>query len=140
MKRYLPVFVALAMSLMSSAFVPSLKAGARDKKTTISISQPISVKGVTLPPGQYVLRLQDYLYGRDLVYIFNGEDTRLIATVPAIHAYRLDATDKSEFSFYESSAGQPAALHTWFFPGDNYGFEFLHRQNSVAAESGAAGN
>src|ERR1700683_1917952 len=120
MKRYLPVFAVLAMSLMNSAFVPSLKAGESDKKTTISISQPITVKGTILPAGQYVLKLDDSLYGRDVVYIFNSKETRLITTVVALHAYRLDATDKTEFSFYESSAREPAALHTWFFPGDDY--------------------
>jgi hypothetical protein len=140
MKRHLPVFAALAMSLMSSAFVPSLKAGESDKKTIISTSQPITVNGTILPAGQYVLKLQDSLYDRDIVYIFNSGETRLITTVRAINAYRLDPTDKSEFSFYESSAGQPAALHQWFFPGDNYGFEFLHPQHPVAAESGAAGH
>jgi hypothetical protein len=140
MKRHLTIFAALAMNLTSSAFAPSLKADEWDKKTTISISQPIAVKGTILPAGQYVLRRDDSIYGRDVVYIFNSKGTRLITTVVAIHAYRLDATNKSEFSFYASSAGQPAALHTWFFPGDNYGFEFLQRQNPVAAEFGAAGN
>ena len=53
----------------------------------------------------------------------------------AIHAYRQQLTDKSEFSFYDSHAGQPAALHTWFYPGDNSGFEFLQPQHTAAAES-----
>jgi hypothetical protein len=97
------------MSLMSSAFVPSLKAGESDKKTIISISQPITVNGKILPAGQYVLRLPDFLTGRDLVYIFSGDETRLITTVLAFHAYRLDPTNKSDFSFYDSPAGQPAA-------------------------------
>ena len=125
MKRYLTVFAALTMSLMSSAFVPSLKASEWDKKTIITISQPVTVEGTLLPAGQYVLKLQDSSSGQDVVYIFNGEETRLITTVLAIHAYRLQPTGKSEFSFYESPAGQPAALHTWFYPGDNGGLEFL---------------
>jgi hypothetical protein len=125
MKRYLPVFAALAMSLMSSVFVPSLKASESDKKTIITISQPVAVQGTILPAGQYVLKIQDSFSSQDIVYIFNSEETRLITTVLAIHAYRLQPTGKSEFSFYESPAGQPAALRTWFYPGDNSGFEFL---------------
>ena len=125
MKRYLTVFAALAMSLMSSAFVPSLKASEWDKKTIITISQPVTVEGTLLPAGQYVLKLQDSSASRDVIYIFNGEGTRLITTVLAIPAYRLEPTGKSEFSFYESPTGQPAALHRWFYPGDNSGFEFL---------------
>jgi hypothetical protein len=140
MKRNLPVFAALAMSLMSGAFAPSLKADESDKKTTISISQPITVNGKRLPAGHYVLRLPDFLTGRDLVYIFSGDETRLITTVLAFHAYRLDPTDKNNFSFYGSPAGQPAALHKWFYQGDNYGLEFLRPQHTVAAEPTPAGN
>jgi hypothetical protein len=139
MKRNLPVFAALAMSLISSAFVPSLKAGEWDKKTTLTISQPVAVQGTILPAGQYVLRVQDSS-SLNVVYILNSEETQLIITVLASHADRLQPTDKSEFSFYESPSGQPAALHLWFYPGDNYGFEFLRPQPRVAAESSAAGN
>src|SRR5580658_4234910 len=119
MKRYLPVFAALAMSLMSSALVPSLKASEEDKKTIITISQPISVEGTILPAGRYVLRLLSYSSGRNVVYVFNAKETRLITTILAIHASRLRPTDDSEFKFYDASAGQPAALHTWFYPGDD---------------------
>ena len=125
MKSHLTIFAALAMSLMSSTLVPSLKASESDKKTIITISQPVTVEGTLLPAGQYVLKMQDSSSSQDVVYIFNGEQTRLVTTVLAIHAYRLQPTDKSEFSFYESPTGQPAALHRWFYPGDNSGFEFL---------------
>ena len=140
MKRYLPVFAALATNLISSAFVPSLQASESDKKTIITISQPVAVEGTILPAGQYVLRLLDSLSKRDLVYIFNAEETQLISTVRAIHADRLEPTGKSEFSFYEAPAGQPTALHTWFYPGDLSGFEFLKPQHTAAVQSSSAGN
>jgi hypothetical protein len=125
MTRYLPVFAALAMSLMSSAFVPSLKASESDEKTIITISQPMAVQGKVLPAGQYVLKLQDSFPSRNVIFIFNGDETQLIDTILAIHADRLQPSDKSEFSFYGTREGQPAALHTWFYPGDTSGFEFL---------------
>ena len=138
MKSNLPVFAALAISLMSSAFVPSLKASEFDKKTIINISQSIAVEGTILPAGQYILRLLNSSSGLDAVYVFNGDETRLITTVLANHAYRLQPTGESEFSFYESRAGQFTALHTWFYPGDDNGFEFLQSQQMVAAGSSAA--
>jgi len=138
MFRYIAVFAALAMSLMSSVFVPSLRASVSDKKTIINVSQPIVVEGTLLQAGQYVLKLQDSSPGRDVVYIYNGEETRLITTVLAIRAYRLQPTGETEFSFYEAPAGQHPALHTWFYPGDNSGFEFLPRVHASAAQSGEA--
>ena len=138
MKHNLPVFAALAISLMSSASVLSLKASEFDKKTIITISQPVAVQGTILPAGQYVLKLQDLWSTRDLVSIFNGDETRLIVTVQPLHATRQESADKSDFSFYNSPAGQPAALRTWFYTGDPDGFEFVRTQPMVAAASSAA--
>jgi hypothetical protein len=140
MRRYLPVFAALATSLMSSVFVPSLKASESDEKTIITISQPIDMQGTVLPAGQYVLKLLESPSNRSIIYVFNSEESRLMTTVQAIHAYRLDSTDKSSFSFYGSSAGQPVALHTWFYPGETSGFEFLQGKHTAAAESGGRGH
>jgi hypothetical protein len=140
MKSYLHVYGALATRLISGACILSLKADEFDKKTIITISQPVAVQEKALPAGRYVLRLQDSASTRNVVYVFNGKETELITTVLAIHAYRLQSTHKSHFSFYDSPAGQPAALHTWFYPGDNSGFEFLRPQHKAAAEPGAAGH
>src|ERR1700688_926901 len=131
MTNYLPVLAALATSLMSSPFIPSLNAGEVDKKTIITISHPVAVEGTILPAGQYVLKLQEDQSSRDIVHIYDADGRRLIATVLAIHAYRLQPTGDTEFEFYDSPAGQPTALHTWFYPGDNSGFEF--RQPKKAA-------
>jgi hypothetical protein len=140
MKRRLPVFAALAVSLMSSAFVPSMKASESDRKTIITISQPVSVEGTILAPGQYVLRLPSPSTRQDVVSIFNGDETRLIMTIVAIHAYRVERRAKSQISFYDMPAGQPAALHTWFYPGDENGLEFKRPRPTFAAPSSAAGN
>ncbi len=131
MKRYLTVLAALAMSLTSSGFVPSLKASEQDKKTTITISQPVALEGMILPAGQYVLKLMDSITNRDVVHIFNGDETHLITTIIAVNTQRLKPTDKSEFSFYDSPAGGPTALRSWFYPGDEYGFMFRQRQQTV---------
>jgi len=140
MKRHLTALAALTMSLLSSAFVPSLKAGQSDKKTIITISRSVTVRDTTLPPGKYVLKLDDTLSSHNAVRIFNGDGTRLITAVLAISAYRPEPADRSELSFYESPSGQPAALHLWFYPGDNDGFEFLRPRHTVARDSTAGGN
>jgi hypothetical protein len=132
MKKYLPVLTALATSLMSSPFIPSLKASDVDKKTTITISQPVAVEETVLPAGKYVLKLQEDQSTTNIVRIFDGDGKRLITTVMAIHAYRLQPTGDTEFKFYDSTAGQPTALHNWFYPGDNSGFEFRQPSKKAA--------
>jgi hypothetical protein len=139
MKRNLPVFAALAVGLMNSSPVASLKAGEFDKKTIITISQPVAVEGTILPSGQYVLKLQDKSQVQDVIEIFNSNETALLMKILPIHASRLQPAEKTEFSFYQASAGQPAALHTWFYPGDLTGFEFVKPRHAASAMSGEAG-
>jgi hypothetical protein len=139
MKTYLPVLTALATSLMSSTFIPSLKAGDVDKKTIITISQPVAVEGTILPTGKYVLQLQEDQSSRNIVRIFDGDGRRLIATILAIHAYRLQPTSDTEFKFYDSPGGQPTALHTWFYRGDSSGFEFRQPKKAAVPVSVEAG-
>ena len=140
MFRYSPVFAALALSLMSSAFVPSLKASETDKKTVITVSQAIAVEGTVLPAGKYVLKLLNSSPSRNVVQIYNAEETQLITTILAIPAYRLRPTGETMFSFYQAPVGQPSGLHTWFYPGDNSGFEFLQPHHAASSEASATGN
>lgn len=124
MKRYLPALTALTISLIGIAFTPSLRASESDEKTVITISGAVTIQGTLLQPGSYVLKLQDTQSSQDMVFVFNADETRLIALVRAIPAYRLQPSDKSELRFYNAPAGEPAALHTWFYPGESIGFEF----------------
>ena len=48
------------------------------------------------------------------------------ATILAIPNYRLRATDKTVITFRERPAGQPEALRAWFYPGRNWGEEFVY--------------
>jgi hypothetical protein len=140
MKHYAPFLAVLAVSLMGSTLIPLLKASETDKLTLVTISQPISVQGTTLPPGKYVLRLEDPLESQSVVHIFNADGTRLITTILAIHAWRQRPADRSEFVFYDFAAGQQAALHLWFYPGDNAGFEFVRPRHAIPADAGTPGN
>lgn len=135
MKHYFPTFAALAFSLMGSVITPALKADEWNKKTTITIDQAIEVQDTVLPAGSYVLKLVDFPSERHLVQIFNAAENRLITTVITVSTYRSSPPDNSEFKFYEPENGQPPALHTWFYPGENTGFEFRPGRVVTTAES-----
>ena len=136
MKHYFPTIAALALTLTSSVFVPALKADEWDKRTIVKIDQSIDVQGTMLPPGSYVIKLLGGSSDRSTVQIFSADENRLIATRLAVPAWKLAPTDNSEFRFYEAAEGRPPALHTWFYPGDNSGFEFIRsRRREVAAQT-----
>jgi len=79
-----------------------------------------------LPAGTYVFKILDSLSDRHIVQIFNSDETTVYAMILAIPNYRLQATDKTVMTFRERSAGQPEALRAWFYPGRNWGEEFVY--------------
>src|SRR5271154_3751648 len=133
MRSYLSTVPVLALSVMGM-FAPTVKADERDKKTNITIDQAIEVEGTVLPAGSYVLKLVEPS-DRHLVSIWNEDENRLITTVFPIPTYRLQPPDNSEFRFFESAVGQPPALHTWFYPGDQTGFEFRKAHGPATVEA-----
>jgi hypothetical protein len=116
-----------ALILIGSGLAPALKADEWDKKTIITIDKSIDIQGTVLSPGSYVVKLLAGAFDRDTVQIFNVEQNRCVATVVALHAWKIQPSDKTEFTFYEPAGGDPPALHTWFYPGDNDGLEFVKR-------------
>jgi len=100
-----------------------------NKRTSVTFSAPVEIPGVSaqvLPPGTYVFRLLDSQSDRNIVQIFNKDESHVYATILAIPNYRLRATDKTVMTFAERAAGEPQAIRAWFYPGDNSGQEFVY--------------
>jgi hypothetical protein len=106
--------------------VPNANAQRYDKKTTITVNQPFEIPGVALPAGTYVMKLVDVAGTRTIVRFMNSDENAVYATVLGIPDYKLNTPENSEFSFYETTPGVPRALRSWFYPGDNYGVEFVY--------------
>jgi len=97
-----------------------------DKKTIITIDQPVQIENTYLEPGTYVLKLLDSSSDRHIVQIYNRDQNHLVNTVMAIPNYRLQPTGNSRFMFWETPPGSAHALRAWFYPGDNFGQEFRY--------------
>ncbi len=112
-----------------------------DKKTTITIDEPMQLPTTTLQPGTYVIRLlATSAADRHTVQFFNKDENHLITTIEAIPNERVRPTGKSVFAFWETPAGQPKALRAWFYPGDNFGQEFAYPKDEAARISAANNN
>jgi len=117
---------AIGLVLFGALLVPNVRAGEWDKMTTVTFGETVQVPGAVLPAGTYVFKLAESESDRNVVQIFNADETHLITTAMAIPDYRMATPDKSIFSFEERPAAQPEALKAWFYPGDNYGEQFLY--------------
>jgi hypothetical protein len=109
--------------------VTHAKADAWNKKTVMTIDQPMQVMDNYLEPGTYVFRLLDSQSDRHIVQIYNANENHLIATILAIPDYRLQPTGKPVFRMWETPAGYTPALRSWFYPGDNFGQQFPYPKN-----------
>ena len=122
-----------SVSLLAATLAPTARADQWDKRTILTVNEPIQVPGQVMQPGKYVFKLLDSPSNRHIVQIFNGDGTHLITTILAIPIYRLEVTGKTQFSFWETAPGQPKALRAWFYPGDNFGQEFAYPKTAAVS-------
>jgi len=131
MKSFATVFASVSCAaLIVAGLAPQARADAWNKKTIITITEPMQVPKKVLEPGKYVFKLADSQSDRHIVQIFSEDEKHLITTILAIPNYRLKVRGKSEFGFWETPAGQPRALRAWFYPGDNFGHEFAYPKST----------
>jgi len=124
---------------MGTALTSIAGADTYDEKTTVTFSGPVEIPGVhlkgwgVLPAGTYVFKLVDSQSDRHIVQIFSADEKTVYATVLAIPNFRLKVTGKTVITFRERPAGEPEALRAWFYPGKNWGEEFVYPR-TVAIE------
>lgn len=132
MKLFKMFATVLSVAVLCLLAVPSASADDWNRKTVVTFSGPVEVPGVgaqTLPAGTYVFKILDSQSDRHIVQIFNRDETHVFTTILAIPNYRLKTTDKTVISFRERPAGQPEALKAWFYPGRQWGEEFVYSKS-----------
>ena len=132
MKRVNVLKTVAGLVLISAMTAPVSLADDWNRKTIITFSGPVEIPGVhlkgwgVLPAGTYVFKILDSQSDRHIVQIFSKDEKTVYATVLAIPNYRLKVTDKTVMTFSERPAGEPEALRAWFYPGRNWGEEFVY--------------
>jgi LPXTG-motif cell wall-anchored protein len=126
MKFMRTIFAVFAVSLLGATLASGARADEWNKKTVMTFNQPVEIPGQILPAGTYTFVLLDSPADRHIVQIFNADGSHIIATVLAINDYRLKPTGDTVVKFAERSGDNPEALKAWFYPGDNFGQEFVY--------------
>jgi LPXTG-motif cell wall-anchored protein len=129
---YAGALAVTGLGLVGTAFMPKIHADAWDKKTVVTINEPVIAGNKVLDPGTYVWKLLDSPSDRHIVQIFDKDQRHLEETILAIPNQRLQANGKTQFTFWETPAGVPKAVRAWFYPGDLIGQEFAYPKKLVA--------
>ena len=123
-----------SIPLAAAALAASLSvvhADTWDKKTIVNFSQPVEVPGAILQPGKYVMKLVDSQSDRHVVQFTNERQNHVYATTIAVPAYRTQVTGRTVITFYEAAAGQAEPIRNWYYPGDNFGQEFVYSKEHL---------
>ena len=126
MKMFKALLVGLMILVGATMLAAPAGADAWNKKTQLTFSHPVEVPGMVLPAGTYTFKLLPTMGSRNVVQIYNEDETKLLTTILTISDYRLTPAEDTIIEFHERQAGAPAALRSWFYPGDNFGREFVY--------------
>jgi hypothetical protein len=120
------VFLACSVALVACVIETPGTAQTLDRRTLFTFSGPVSMPGITLPAGQYLFRLANPDSGRNVVQVLNAEGTKPYGMFFAMRAERFEPASTPEVRFMETAAGMPAAIKTWWYPGERSGYEFVY--------------
>ncbi|HTX38819.1 MAG TPA: hypothetical protein VME43_27520 [Bryobacteraceae bacterium] len=121
----------LFVGLAAMAMAPAVKADDWNQKTTFTFSGPVAIPGQVLPAGTYVFKLLNSSSSRHVVQVFNQDENHVYGTFLAIPDYHMHASSQTLVKFHERPAGEPQAIKSWFYPGRNYGHEFVYPKNQA---------
>jgi len=131
MKLLKGIGIGLCLIALAVLVAPKAKADAWDQKTIGTFSGPVEVPGVgqhILPAGTYVFKLRNDLGSRHIVEIYNEREDHLFTTILAIPNSKDRRSGTTVITFRERPAGEPEALKAWFYPGQNWGQEFVYER------------
>jgi hypothetical protein len=117
--------LACAVAVFVCLMAAPVSAQPLDKRTLFTFSGPVTLPGVTLPAGQYLFRLADANSSSKVVQVLNADGTKPYGLFFTISAERLEPASSPEVRFMETASGTPAAIRTWWYPGERSGYEFI---------------
>jgi hypothetical protein len=139
MRRITSALVASAAAVLLTSTLAVAQGQVTDNRlTNVTFSAPVSVPGHTLPAGTYHFQLMDSQANRNIVQIFD-KDNKLIATMLAVPAKRVQPEGDPVVTFKEARADQPPAVHYWYYAGESTGSELVYPKRQALEIARASG-
>jgi hypothetical protein len=123
--RFISAILFIAMAL-GSAVQEQPYSNEWNKKSTLRSDRPLEFPGIVLEPGTYIIRLKESTETRAVVEICNQDESQVLGTVRATADHEARPDDNSEFVFFSGPPDKPEPVRTWFYSGDQIGWEFVY--------------
>ena len=127
----MPILTALLAASGVFLTASAVKAGQWNQKTLMTFNEPVEVPGHVLEPGTYVFKVANTAADRNVVEVYNKSENHLYGIFLTIPDYRSTRRGRVIVTFAERPAGSPDAVWAWFYPGDNYGHEFVYSKSEA---------
>src|SRR5438874_625745 len=131
----------LGLTLGATLFASTAQAQPEDKRTYFTFSGPVALPGVTLPAGRYVFRIVDTTSSRKVIQVLSDDGKKPFTMSNTIPDQRRDPAKDATVSFYETARGTPAAVKSWWYPGESIGYQFIYpraQAKQIAQNTGKA--
>lgn len=108
-----------------------------DRDSQFTFKRSVEVPGATLPAGTYVFRL---LRGpsRDLVQVVRDDGRTYAIFFARRNAVKRNIPPGAALRFSDLTPGVPPAVQTWWYPGEQTGYEFVYPAQQRLARAAAA--
>lgn len=136
MKTKMMIGMGLAALMLTTALSTTARANKSDHKTVVTLSAPVEIPGRVLVAGTYVFKtVNDEM---NVVQILNKREDRVVATMFAIPEEASKNLTTPMLTLSETRKGAPEEIRSWFYPGDNMGWEFVYPHSAAMAHMQAS--
>jgi hypothetical protein len=130
------IFV-LAIALVAPLLT---RADESNTATSFTIDRPFEVPGMVLQPNTpYVIALIDSPGARNIVQIYNEDQSKMLTTFMAVSSDRPEPEDRPVFTFIKTEPEFPLPIKKWFYPGHQHSLEFVYPKQQAMKIAGYAG-
>lgn len=123
----------LGVAALVALLAPNAHADEWNKRTYLTFSGPVQIPGAVLQAGSYTFEIANPDTTRHVIRVSEKDSGKHIGLFMTIPNTRLDPPSDNLIMFSERPAGQPQAIHVWFYPGERTGEEFVYPKNQAMA-------
>lgn len=111
--------VALGLALSAGWSAPRSAADENGKSVTLDLSAPTQIPGRVLHPGSYVLETAGGQSGWNVIRVYSGDKSSLVATLLAYPNPQIPSEGKKVLIYPRGGANGAVVMEGWFFDGDS---------------------